>query len=186
MTLTAPYVPPLDASLIKAALDRLDETARALERKWGVGRLRLLVDDILRARFDRQAVLLDGVLWGPSGSHGDGTIILAQIDAMCRGWQAMDAAAVKAGHAPVPPTWWECQAPDGRLFIVVPANADASLIADHARGREAVVYLAEEVGRLLAAWPDIARVKVAFEGARVTEIRPKRPPDWEHGDDLPF
>jgi hypothetical protein len=186
MTLVAPSVPPYDASLIKAALDRLDETARALERKWGVGRLRLLVDDILRAKFDRQAALLDGVLWGPPRTTGDPQIILAQIDAMQRGWLALDGTAVAAGHQPKPPEFLECLSPGGKLFVIVPDNADASLLDEHVRGRAAAVYTAEEVGRLLEAWPQIATVKQVFDGARVTEIRPRRPIDWETGDALPF
>jgi hypothetical protein len=40
----------------QAILDGLDETARQMERKWGVGRLRLLVDDALRGKFDAQKV----------------------------------------------------------------------------------------------------------------------------------
>ena len=40
---------------IRAILDGLDPVAHEMERKWGVGRLRLLVDDSLRARFDAQS-----------------------------------------------------------------------------------------------------------------------------------
>lgn len=185
-SLRAPSLLPHDADLVRAALDRLDETARAMERKWGIGRLRLLVDDILRAKFDRQARLLDGVLWGPAGAVGDGNNILAQINAMARGWSALDKAATDAGHKPRPPEFVECPSPGGKLFIVTPDNADASLIADYAAHREATVYTAAEVGRLLEAWPAIATVKETFDGATVTEIRPRRPIDWEHGDDLPF
>jgi hypothetical protein len=184
MTLTATHATPLDASAIKAALDRLDHTAHELERKWGVGRLRMLVDDLLRARFDRQAKLLDEALWGEPGSR-HGTEVVAQIDAMERGWRKLDQVA-GANHAPKPPEFWECMSPGGKLFIVVPTNADASLIADYARGRQATVYLAEEVGRLLEAWPLVATAKAAFQGATVTEIRPRRPVDWGEGDDLPF
>lgn len=181
--LRAPSLPPYDADLVRAALDRLDHTARTMERKWGVGRLRLLVDDLLRAKFDRQARLLDGVLWTENSRSPE---ILAQIDAMARGWLALDAAAKAAGHAPKPPAWIECMAPGGALFVVVPDNADASLLDDHLRGRAASVYTAAEVGRLLEAWPGIATAKAAFPGAQVTEIRPRRAPDWEVGDDIPW
>lgn len=185
--LRAPTLAPYDADLVRAALDRLDHTARTMERKWGVGRLRLLVDDVLRAKFDRQARLLDGVLWTDDPNvRGDGKTILAQVDAMARGWSALDAAATAAGHAPKPPAWIECPSPDGRLFVVVPDNADASLLDDQLRGRAASVYTAAEIGRLLQAWPDIATAKATFPGATVTEIRPRRAPDWEVGDDIPW
>jgi hypothetical protein len=46
----------------QAILDGLDETARQMEQKWGVGRLRLLVDDALRAKFDAQKAKLDAAI----------------------------------------------------------------------------------------------------------------------------
>lgn len=181
--LTAPSLPPYDADLVKAALDRLDFTATTLERRWGIGRLRLLVDDILRAKFDRQARLLDEVLWNTNSRSPE---ILTQIDAMCRGWNALDRAATDAGHQPMPPTWGEALGPDGKLFMLVADNADASQIAYQAAGRNAAVFTFAEVGRLLTAWPAIATAKAEFPGATVTELRPRRPIDWQQGDDIPW
>ena len=40
---------------MQAVADGVDEVAVAMERKWGVDRLRRLVSDDLRERFDRQA-----------------------------------------------------------------------------------------------------------------------------------
>ena len=40
--------------MIKAILDGVDAIARQMEGKWGVGRLRLLVGDALRIKFDAQ------------------------------------------------------------------------------------------------------------------------------------
>ena len=47
---------------IQALVDGLDQVALAMERKWGVGRLRLLVSDFLRAKFDEQKDRLDAAL----------------------------------------------------------------------------------------------------------------------------
>ena len=44
---------------IQAMVDGLDQVAIAMERKWGVGRLRLLVSDLLRSKFDEQKDRLD-------------------------------------------------------------------------------------------------------------------------------
>jgi hypothetical protein len=186
MTTTALRATPLDphhADLVKAALDRLDHTAHEAERKWGIGRLRLLVDDVLRAKFDRQAKLLDEALWGGNAS---GHEILAQIDAMERGWRRLDQVAGEAGHVPKPPTWLEATGPGGKLFILVTDTADAYQISDHARGRQATVFTASEIGRLLEAWPAIATAKQHFEGAQVVELRARRPVDWDKGDDIPW
>lgn len=182
-SLRATPLDPYHADLVKAGVERLDHTAHEIERKWGIGRLRLLVDDILRVKFDRQAMLLDEALWGGNAA---GHEILAHIDAMERGWRRLDQVATEAGHVPKPPTWLEAIGPDGELFILVNDNADASLIAEHARGRNAAVFTADEIGRLLTAWPAIATVKHHFEGATVTAIRPKRPGWMELNDAIPF
>lgn len=181
--LRATPLDPYHADLVKAGLDRLDHTAHELERRWGIGRLRLLVDDVLRARFDRQAKLLDAALWD---GNADGRTILAHIDAMERGWQKLELQATVDGHTPKPPAWLECVGPEGKLFLIVNDMADGSQIADYARGRQATVFTAPEIGRLLEAWPLIATAKHHFEGAQVVQLRPSRPVDWERGDDLPF
>ena len=46
---------PADTDAIAAAIVGLDRDARALETQWGVGRLLVLADDLLRAKFNRQA-----------------------------------------------------------------------------------------------------------------------------------
>ena len=58
---TDPMAP--SAYVIQAIVDGLDEIARGMERKWGVGRLRLLVSDLLRSKFDAQKDKLDADIW---------------------------------------------------------------------------------------------------------------------------
>jgi len=40
---------------VQSTVDGVDALAVEMERRWGVGRLRLIVDDELRGKFDRQA-----------------------------------------------------------------------------------------------------------------------------------
>ena len=47
---------------IGAIIDGLDQVAVEMERKWGVGRLRFLVSDLLRARFDAQKAKLEAAI----------------------------------------------------------------------------------------------------------------------------
>jgi hypothetical protein len=47
---------------IRAIIDGLDQVAIEMERKWGVGRLRLLVNELLRAKFDAQKDKLDAAI----------------------------------------------------------------------------------------------------------------------------
>jgi hypothetical protein len=64
---------------IRAIIDGLDDVALTMERTWGVGRLRLLVSDLLRAKFDAQKDKLDAAIatnqvsYIPRPSRGDET-----------------------------------------------------------------------------------------------------------------
>ena len=46
----------------QSVVDGVDHCVRELDRKWGIGRLRLFVDDTLRARFDQQRQLFNAAL----------------------------------------------------------------------------------------------------------------------------
>ena len=48
--------------VIRATLDGLDLLAHEMDRKWGIGRLWLLVSDLLRAKFDAQKDKLDAAI----------------------------------------------------------------------------------------------------------------------------
>ena len=54
-------------------------------------------------------------------------------------------------------------------ITIVPDTAHAKSVI--AEGRRLAVYTLEEIGRLLSAYPDIAKAKLVFPGAEVTEVR---------------
>jgi hypothetical protein len=85
-----PMAPP--ELVTKAILDGLDKTARQMERKWGIGRLRLLVDDALRAKFDAQKAKLDAAI-----ATDQEIYVRAQAAGMRRAWQVLDGTATEAG-----------------------------------------------------------------------------------------
>ena len=93
-----PTADPLAPSeyAIRAIIDGLDQVAVEMERKWGVGRLRLLVSDLLRAKFDAQKDKLDAAI-ATNQEH----YIRAQAEGMKRAWAALDKAASEAGHRPL-------------------------------------------------------------------------------------
>ena len=92
----------------RAALDEADALAIELERKWGCGRLRLVVPPELRARFDRQRWKLLQAQW-----HGGLDDVVREAGRMARAWRALDAAAEAAGASPLSPEVWELALPDG-------------------------------------------------------------------------
>ncbi len=174
-TATIGHGPSL-AELARAALDGLDHTATEMELRWGVGRLRLLVDDALRARFDRQKVKLDAAIVSGEPSH-----VHAQAQGMRRAWLALERAAADAGHAPLSPEVWECALPaSGEVVALVRREVEA-----HHLARYRQVFTVAEVGALVEALgKSVLEVKRAFPGAAVLEVR--RRPAEEEGADAPF
>jgi hypothetical protein len=148
----------------RAAIDEADALAIEMERTWGVGRLRLLVDTTLRERFDKQRALFNTAIW-----TGDLEAVRDQSARMCKGWRALNAAATAAGKQHLAPTVWEAATPDGEVVAVVRDNADAhAALAD---GRALTVYTMAEVARLLAAFPALARIKHVAQGATAEAAR---------------
>jgi len=147
----------------RSYIDGADETACEMEAKWGADRLRLLVGPELREKFDRQRYLFNQAIW-----HGELEDVRRESARMVTGWLALDKAATAAGKQPISPKVWEI-AVEGRAVAIVPTDHDAAAV--NADGRELVVYTLEEIGRLLAAYPDIAVAKATFPGATITEIR---------------
>ena len=130
---------------IQAMTEGLDELAHAMERKWGVGRLRLIVSDFLRAKFDEQKDRLDAAL-----QSGEERYVAAQVEGMRRAWSALDRAAHDAGEQPLAPEVWECVLPStGEVVSLVRTEAEAHHVA-----RECRVFTVAEVAILIEALGD--------------------------------
>jgi len=161
---------------IQAVIDGVDIDAVAMEKKWGVGRLRLLVSDDLRTRFDRQAEKFNRAVWdadvGDVRKHGNG---------MRRAWQILDEAATEAGAKPLDPVIWETRIGD-RVLAIVQTTAEAHAISGDGRARE--VWTMEEIGRVLVAFSQqVGEAKQIFPGCEIVDVRPP-PFDEVTGDGL--
>lgn len=159
----------------RAYIDGADETACEMEAKWGADRLRLLVGPELREKFDRQRYLFNQAIW-----HGDLEQVRREAGRMTTAWLALDKAATAAGKQPLHPQVWEVAAVDPVLsdddptraayvIAIVPDNASARHVI--AEGRKVTVYTMEEIGRILANYPELAKVKNTFPGATITAVR---------------
>lgn len=151
----------------RAYIDEADQTATEMEAKWGAGRLRMLVGLELREKFDRQRYLLNQAIW-----HGDLEQVRREAGRMVKGWLALDRAATEAGAAKLDPQVWEIGLEDGSVAAIVPDNDHAHRVT--ADGRAVNVYTLDEIGRLLAGYPGLAKIKASFPGASVTEVRRNR------------
>ena len=159
-------------------IEGLDQVTHAMERKWGIGRLRLLVSDLLRAKFDEQKDRLDAAI-----GSGQENCVRIHAEGMRRAWQALDIAAINAGEKPLAPEIWECRLPgSGEVVALVRTETDAHHIA-----RECRVFTVAEIGALIAGLGDaVLEAKRVFPGAAITGVRRKPPIDWSCGDDIPF
>src|SRR5690349_6756392 len=88
--------------VIRDMLDSADHIASTMGRKWGVGRLRLLVNEGLRVRFDAQLEKLDAAIAANSEPE-----IRVHAEAMKRAWAMLDRIASDAGHPHLAPEIWE-------------------------------------------------------------------------------
>jgi hypothetical protein len=148
----------------QAAIDGADATAIEMERRWGVGRLRLLVDTALREKFDRQDFLYNAAI-----AHGDLQEVITQSERMTKAWRALSQAAEATGKLPLQPEVWETYLADGTVAAIIPEPVFAGLI--DREGRRMVVYTLDEIARILDHYGEITQTKAAFPGATVTAIR---------------
>ena len=147
-----------------AHMDGADHLAIEMERKWGVDRLRLLVGVELRERFDRQRLLYNAAVW-----HKDLEEVKVQSARMVTAYMVLDGAAEAAGAPKLSPLVWELALTDGTVVAIVRSPEDARAV--QVEGRQVVTYDLEELGRMLEVYNEVTKVKEAFPGATVTQLR---------------
>ena len=137
-----------------------------MERKWGCGRLRLLVGAELREKFDRQRYMLQYAIL-----KGELIEVQTQAQRMVNAWRALDRAAEAAGAVPLAPEVWEACTDDGVVVAIVKTMAEAHrVVADWHRDRPVVVYSLDEVARILATQTVVLEIKKQWPGAFVTRV----------------
>jgi hypothetical protein len=163
---------------LQATLEGLDARAKELESKWGIGRLRLLVDDELRHRFDQQQEILRTAI-----AANDEEQIIAHASAMRRGWDALDAAATEAGREEMHPEVWECTLPhSGDVVSIVRTEAEARHVCT-----ETEVWTVTEIAVLIERFgSEVRQIKQLYPGAMVGEIRDRQPDPPPFFDDTGY
>lgn len=148
----------------RAAIDHADAVAIEAEKRWGVGRLRLLADDVLREKFDRQRYLFNQAIW-----FGDLEDVKREAGRMVAAFRVLTEKAEDAFHRPLQPEWWEVGLADGSVAVICRSNPEAHDMVRE--GRKTRVFTLAEIGRLIEAFPAIAKAKETFPGATVTAWR---------------
>ena len=153
-----------DALAIKSVIDGVDHVAVEMETKWGVGRLRLLVVDDMRERFDRQAALFNEAVF-----TNDAKAVRRHGEGMRKAWQVLGKYASNCRFCRIDPTIWEINGPDG-IIAVVRTNPEAYAVVRE--GRAVEVWTLDEVARVIAAHREtIGEAKRVFPGAEVIDAR---------------
>lgn len=171
------------------AVERLDEVAHAMERKWGVGRLPRLVDVDLAEKFWRQVEKLNGeILEEATAGFAN---VEREAGRMVNAWMALDRAAEAAGADRASARYLTARMSDGRLMAVCASYEGIEDVVrewrQHNKGMAAAVWTIDEVARVLEGFDLVNRTKHLFDGATVQEVRvdPERLVNWKRGDELP-
>jgi len=147
----------------------VDQVASAMETRWGIRRLPLIVSDDTRLRF-RSAC----VLWSAAIQRWQISEITRVGSMMRRAWATLEAEAISLGHGPINPRSLETVMPDGTVLAIVDSPDDAHHVARTAAGRHVIALTVDEVGRLYQKYgrADIQTAILAtFPGAAVAAKR---------------
>ncbi len=157
-----------------------DEAARAMDLKWGVGRLPKLVPEAMAQKFGKALAHMNACIdrEDPAGA--------SQAAENCRkGLAAMDAHATASGAQPLPKDVLQYDL-DGEVYTIAKdIDAWPSIQQDMPGVR---LWSMREVALALKHYGGVvAAVKDAFPGAQISEIRPKPSALAQSlGDDIPF
>jgi hypothetical protein len=150
----------------QAEIDEADALAIEMTKRWGTGRLRLLVSPEWRLKFDRQSFLFNQAMW-----HGTLEDVIRESRKMCAAWRKLGALAEEAGAAPLDPEVWEVDLPDGSVAVIV--RDDEAAEAVDRLGRKVQVYTLGELANLIHGFPSLVKAKQVFPGATVEAVRRK-------------
>jgi len=163
------------------ALHKYDAAVTEKERVWGVDRLVWLVGGDLRDRFEQQMDKLNAAI-----DKCDG--VEHEVDVTLRGVDALERAAIEAGHKPLTGDYIEGAMPDGRVIAITRNGYEAGKVKRE--NRDMVVYSVDEIAQIVANFESdragaiAAKVKDTFVGASVERV--KTLTEVELNDEIPF
>lgn len=171
----------------RSHIDGVDALAIEMERKWGVDRLRRLpeIPPELREKFDRQRAKFNMAI-----QTGEVVDVQRESQRTLNAWMALNRSAEAAGAKKLSPAVWEHPMSNGALVAIVRDSSDGHAVL--AEGRAVQLWTLDEVVRVLEKFPEIAKAKVVWPGAKVTAIKhqiddPIRDIDEsEMNDEIPF
>ena len=178
-----PYIPrnKWEYDAIDGSLKPLDALASDLERKWGRDRLIELVSPETASKFTTAKAKLDAAI-----AYNDPQDVIRRVNVMMRGWQALEAEAIKNGHSPFPAdVWVACVDEDNKPafeIAIVKDSADASL-TKLTKKKGITTYSLVEIARIVRLFEgqkkEIPKIKELFPDSEITKVA------WKD-DEIPF
>ncbi len=160
--------PPLPHQRQEASAEiiaNVDAHARAVERRWGTGKLPRLVPIDWMERFRSQRRKFETACF-----EFDHDNIRLHGEAMLRAFDKLESVATEHGHAPQPVEQWEFALKDGSLVVLVRDRAEMGNV--DLGGRQAQVWALDEIADIIEQYPLLSRAKDAFPGAELIALRP--------------
>jgi hypothetical protein len=150
----------------RSYIDGAEALAIEMEKKWGADRLRLLVSQELREKFDRQRYLFRAAI-----ESGPLEAVRRESERMRSAYYALDGAAKAAGAEPIDAEIMEIALDSGTVLAIVGDPDDARRAFARSDGRKMIVYTLEEVAAILSGYPSVNATKQVWPGATVTKVR---------------
>lgn len=148
---------------IQSALIELDKVASDCERRWGIDRLPLLVDEDLRLKFWAQQDKLDQAIL-----ENDAAAVKKEAEIMARGWMALERAAKATGARESTGEGYEATIDDKRTLRVCMSYEEASKAQRD--NPDLIAVSVQEIAGLWKLWEGAAMVekcKKAFPDAQI-------------------
>lgn len=149
------------------------EHARTINRRWGFNRLPHLVPIEWGTKFLNQKRKWERACFEFTEHRGTIDIIPVRQhgEAMLRAYAKLEELAAAAGHAPAAPGTWEFELEDGRPIVLVRTRAEKTQVD---RKPPAQVWCLEEIGQMIAKFPDLVLTKDSFPEMEIIQLRPSR------------
>ena len=169
------FSPPMWADhrykIIQAAINSMDEVARRIEQRWGIGRVERLASPALAVKFAQAQQN-----FAEACNQDDHKYLVQKCENLIKGWEALERYAEKQGHKPSDPRIWYIRAPDdcdGKPYALIENSGDHKLVDPESVTR---TYTIDEICRFIKFWEEkndlVNAVKDTFHGAHVTSIKP--------------
>lgn len=170
------------AEVVRAAVNSVDKVARDLEMKWGIGKLEELAPPKLAVGFEQARQNFQDAAQGDDHNR-----LVDKANNLIKGWQTLEASALKRGHKPTDAEVWFAIAPEDvgeYKFAIVKHGSDAAIVDRDVYPR---VYTLDEVARIIHNFENsmVRKAKEVFPDSTITKIgnnENKEPPN----DPIPF